>query len=84
MESHSSADVVRAGASDDGFPSVLRTIDRREFLAVVAKAENDAADAIRVRDDMRLWAARLEPFFENESAITVAEALRRYRRSVCS
>ena len=79
MESHPSADLARANRCEDGFPNVLRTIDRREFGAVVAKAENEAREAIRVRDDMRLWAARLASFFETEPSITVAEALRRYR-----
>ena len=79
MDSHASAGAARAYECDDTFPSILRKIDRLEFSAVLSRAENDAAEAIRIRDDMRRWADRLAPFFESEPSITVAEALSRYR-----
>jgi len=58
--------------------------DRDDFFLAVRRAETAAADAILVRDDLRLWAVRLRPFFDREPHISVAEALKRYRASNAS
>ena len=47
-------------------------------MSSVKRAETEAREAIEARDDMQLWAERLEPYFRREPHITVAEALQRY------
>lgn len=53
--------------------------NRDDLLLVVRRAETTADEAVAIRDEMRLWAARLLPFLEGDRSISVAEAVRRYR-----
>ncbi len=59
--------------------SALERMHREAFLQTLERSRTDLELPQTVRDELELWAQRLVPYLENETSITVAQALERYR-----
>ncbi len=60
--------------------TVLATLHRGDLLATLRRAECEANEAARVRDEIALWTARLAPYLEADETMTVSQALAHFRR----
>jgi hypothetical protein len=59
---------------------LLEHMDRRDFIDSVKRAECEAAEADASRDTLVVWAKRLSPYLDADPALTIAEAIERYKR----
>lgn len=63
----------------DDSSALLAAMSRREFMESVRRADDEAADAERVRSVLLLWAERLLPFLNRDPGMSVADAVECYR-----